>query len=417
MRTLSIAAVLGLLAAWPAVVSAQGPSVAVVPFSGRGSSTMRSRVARALRDRADVLSRRTVDAAASEASVDGTAQSGVAELASSLDADLVFQGEVGGPRRRPSVTLVVRASDGEELARGDATWGRGRRGRNAFESAVHGLWDRAAAALEARRAPPPEPEPILEAEPEPEPEPVSEVPADGLALLAATVGVTIRTREADAALVSGGHRRYQLQSGVYPEIAIGLEARPFANDSHLGRGLFVSGLFAHSLGLASETASSMVAVDATNFMRFELNAGWLAPLADVLELGVVFGGGYDGYHLGTNVVLPTAEYAWLRPGARGRIRVAQETLVIDLSLAYRAVLGIGALAAAFGENAETHGVDVGIGLGGNLLLAAELGFTWGVRFEYVGYFTSYSGPAADEPATSGTEGSVRFALAAGWSFR
>jgi hypothetical protein len=362
-----------------------------------------------------VLSRRTVDSAAREAGVEGTGASGVADLASALGADIVAQGEVGGSRRAPSVTLVLRASDAGELARGDATWRRGRRGRAAFEAAIRGLWDRAATELDARRAPPPEP--VVEAEPLPEPQPERAAPADGLALLAATIGVTIRTREVDVALVSGGHRRYQLQSGVYPEIALGLEARPFADEPHLGRGLFVNGHFAHSLGLASETAASMVRVESTNFVRFEMNAGWLAPIADALELGIVFGGGYDGYHLASNVVLSSAEYAWLRPGARGRVRIVQETLVLDLSVAYRAVLGIGALATAFGESAETHGVDVGVGLGGNLLLAAELGFTWGVRFEYVGFFTSYSGAASDEPATSGTEGSVRFALAAGWSFR
>ena len=61
-------------------------------------------------------------------------------------------------------------------------------------------------------------------------------------------------------------------------------------------------------------------------------------------------------------------------------------------------------------------VDVGAGLTGNLSRIADLGFTWAVRFHYVGYFMSYAGVASDAQGTSGAEQSVRFTILAGWSF-
>jgi len=232
-------------------------------------------------------------------------------------------------------------------------------------------------------------------------------------------GGRVQTLTTEAvALASGGNRGYELASGVYPEITVAAEARPFAAESHLGRGLFLDASFAHSVGLASETASGGTMVETTNFVRFSAGAGFLFPIDSVVELGVAFGGGYDGYHLGTNVVLPTAEYGWLRPGARARFRfLNDETLVRDAGVGYRAVLGVGELATSFGEQVDAHGFDIGVGLGGNLITALDLGLTWGVRFDYVGYWMSFAGAAADEAATSGVESSVRFTFVAGWSFR
>jgi len=397
--------------------TARAQTTAVAPFDGRRATIVRRLVSRALPREARTVSRRTVDRAARSAGVEGTGETGVAALLAEAGADLVLQGSVSGPARRPRIELVFRAADGTELARGETRYRRRpRRYRRRFESDVEGLYERALAGLEAHRAPPPEPEPppepIVEDVPEAPEEP--EAPEDGLALLAATVGLSIRTRTVDIELADGGRHRYDLESGVYPELLVGLEARPFANAAHLGRGLFIRGVFAHSVGLASQTASGAT-VD-SNFLRFGLHAGWLVPLGDAIELGLAFGAGYDGYHLGGNDVLPTAEYVWLRPGARARIRLMQETLVLEADLAYRAVLGEGAIRPAFGEDGDAHGVDAGVGLGGNLLAAAGLGFTWAVRFDYVGYFTSYAGAAHAAPATSGVEESIRVTLLAGWSF-
>jgi hypothetical protein len=414
---LAVATTLG--AAALGVSPARAQRTAVAPFEGRRAGIVRRLVTRALPRAADPIARRRVDRAARRAGVEGLGAAGVAELAADLEADLVLQGRTSGRANRPRIELVFRAADGTELVRGETRYARRRRWRRRFEADVEGLWDRALAAWEAHRAPPPEPEPppepAAEAVPEAPAEPPAEAPADGLAVFAATAGVTIRTRAVDVELADGSRRRYELQSGAYPEILVALEARPFANEAHLGRGLFVRGSFAHSLGLGSETSSG-AAVD-TRFARFGVHAGWLAPLGERVELGLALGVGYEGYHLGGNAVLPTAEYVWLRPGARARVRLVRETLVLEARAAYRAVLGVGALRPAFGESGDAHGVDVGLGLGGNLLAAADLGLTWGVRVDYVGYFMSFAGPADAAAATAGAEESVRVALFAGWSFR
>lgn len=396
------------------LASAQdAPRTAVAPFGGRGAGAVQRLVERALDERADVVDRGEVRDAAGRAGVSGTDASGVSELARALGADLVVQGEVSGTRRAQRVTLVVRAADGAELARGSATNRRGRGGRPAFERAVTEVFDRAASALPARR--PAEPEPaIAEPEPEPEPAPPAEAPADGLALVAITGGLSVRTRDAEIDLVAPGTRRYA--SGAFPEIVLAVEARPFANESHLGRGLFLHGSFAHSVGLGSTTMGTGDAVG-TNFVRFALGAGWLAPLGEAAELGLGLAVGYDGYHLGPNVVLPSAEYVYLRPALRGRVRVLREALVIDAEIGYRGVVGLGDIGPSFGAEAGAHGVDVGLGVGGNLYTISELGFTWAARFEWVGYFLSFAGNGSDTDGQSGAESAVRGVLLLGWSFR
>ncbi|MCZ7682692.1 MAG: hypothetical protein M5U28_29415 [Sandaracinaceae bacterium] len=224
----------------------------------------------------------------------------------------------------------------------------------------------------------------------------------------------MRTRDAEIQLVAPGTRRYA--SGAFPEIVLAVEARPFALESHLGRGLFIHGAFAHSVGLGSQTMGTADAVG-TNFVRFALGAGWLAPLGDAAELGLGLAVGYDGYHLGPNVVLPTAEYVYLRPALRGRVRIVREAFVVDAELGYRGVVGLGAIGPSFGAEAAAHGVDVGVGVGGNLTTVAELGFTWAARFEWVGYFLSFAGNGTDANAQSGAESAVRGVLLLGWSFR
>lgn len=253
--------------------------------------------------------------------------------------------------------------------------------------------------------------------------PPAEAPQDGLAILSGTIGVTVRNRDAALDLAAGGHRTYS--SGAYPEIALAVEARPFANDAHLGRGLYLQGSFGHSLGLRSVTEDLDCTTDpapagcnvGTNFLRFAVGAGWLAPIEDIAEVGAGVTVGYDGYELAPNTVMPSAEYVYVRPGARGRIRLAREALVLDLEVAYRGVVGVGALATSFGEEAEAHGVDVGVGLGGNLFPVLDLGFTWAVRFDYVHYALSFAGAANDAPASGGSESSARVTLLVGWSIK
>lgn len=409
----------------PSTGAAQaGPRTAVVPFEGRSTRPVRRAVERAIDQRVRVIDSREVDRGAADAGD----RAGVSELAAMLGADLVVEGRVSGARRAPQVALVVRAADGTELARGAVRYRRGRQGRRRFVSEVRAIVDEGVAAWEARLAPDPEPEPVIEAPPsmfpeEEEPSAPADAPTDGLAIVSASLGLALRNRDASIALDPAGTRSYG--SGAYPEVAIHLEARPFANDTHLGRGFFIQGSFGHSVGLGSATSGLDCASGATqpgchvdtNFARFAFGAGWLAPLGEVLELGVGLTVGYDGYNLASNPVMPGAEYVYIRPGGRGRVRLAQEALVLDFDVAYRGVVGVGAIAESFGEQAGAHGVDVGIGVGGNLFSVMDLGLTWGVRFDWASYFLSFAGPASDTLAASGTESAVRLTFLVGWSFR
>ncbi len=416
-----------LFSAPPAIAEAQH-TVVVAPFAGRGGATVTRQVAGALRDHADVVSSRTASRAAQRAGVEGTGPNGVSELADATNAQIVITGEVettggagGGRRRRRrrsptqvTARLVAYAASGQELARAEVSYTSGRSGTQQLEAEAVDLLNRASAALEAASRPPPEPEPSWEPEPEPEPEETpSEAPDDGLAILSGWLGLVVRTRDALVTLSPPGERRY---GATYAELGLAVEFRPFAQEGHLGRGTFASFDFFHSVGLGSVVDDPAMTAVSTNFTRFQLVAGWMAPLGDSVELGAGIGGGLDGYYFSPNPILPTTEIAYLRAGARGRVRFMQETVVLELDLAYRGVLGNGDIAGAFGEGAETHGVDVGAGLTGNLAKVAELGFTWAVRFAYVGYFTSYAGTSTDAQGTNGSEQSIRFSLLAGWSF-
>lgn len=407
-------ALVAIAAIVPAMSRAQAPVVAVAPFEGRRSAPIRRLIARALRDRADVVSRRASNRAAAEAGLEGTSESGVRRFADAVNADLVVLGSVRGNARRARVRLVVRADDGEELASERFVYRRGRRGRTVLDDAVSSIWDRALAAWRALNAPAPVVEEVID-EPDDGPEP-NAAPEDGLAVLAATVGITLRSRDSLVTLAMGGERRYSVPT--YVELGLGLEVRPFAHEGHLGRGTYANAEIFHSVGLASEVddPSTPMPVEGTSFLRFAVNVGWMAPAGEAVELGVGFGGGYDGYSIGTNRVLPSVEVAFLRPAARARVRFAEETLVLEIDVAYRAILGIGPVADSFGVDVATHGVDFAAGFTGNLIGIADLGFTWSARFSYVGYFMSYAGAPTDVAGTSGSEQAIRFALMVGWSF-
>ena len=72
----------------PARSEAQDPVVAVAPFEGRRSGPIRRLVARFLRDRADVVSRRASTRAAEEAGIGGTGEAGVREFCDIVNADM-----------------------------------------------------------------------------------------------------------------------------------------------------------------------------------------------------------------------------------------------------------------------------------------------------------------------------------------
>lgn len=403
--------------AWATTTLAQQRATAVVPFEGRGADAMRRRVVQVLAEHADVIEAGRVDAAAAERGVRGTGEDGVVALASDVGAALVVQGSIEGSARAPRLTLVIRAADATVLANEAIRRERGRAGSDAFDARIVAVYQGAAAAYAASLAAARQEE--VE-EPEPVAPPPDAAPSDGLPLFVATAGLSIRNREAGFALSMGGRRRYD--SGTFGELVLSVEARPFANAAHLGRGLFATFDFAHSVGFTSvvddRDPSTPDPAVATNFARFYAGAGWLAPLGDVAEAGGGAGFGLDGYWLGAgNGVLPTAEYSYLRFAARGRIRFYREAAVLEMEIAYRAILGIGQLVPDFGNAWGVEGFDIGIGMTGTLLAISDLGFFWGARFDYVGYWLRFAGPALDAPVSAGSDGSIRVTLRVGWSFR
>ncbi len=416
-----------LVSVYPGTSLAQAQlTVAVAPFDGRGARTVTRDVAGALGDHADVVSSRTASRAATQAGIEGLS-GGITDFATAVGAQIVFLGtvETTGRRRRRrrrrrgastrQVSITAFDAGGEQLAQANFSYPSGRSGRETLAGEVAALFQQAVSAREALHAPPPALDPAPMFEPEPEPEPESEAPDDGLAILSAWIGLTIRSRDTVVTLTTpGDERRY---SASYVELGAAVEARPFAREGHLGRGLYANIDFWHSVGLGSVVDDpAMTSVASTNFARFQINAGYLLTVAEIAEVGIGFGGGYDGYFFAVNPILPTAEIGYLRPAARGRIRFMEETLVLDVEIAYRGVVGIGGLADSFGQGVETHGVDLSLALTGNLARIADLGFTWAARFAYVGYFMNFAGAANDAMGSSGVEESLRFTLLAGWSF-
>lgn len=401
--------------------------VAVAPLDGRGGNIVSRGIRNALEDRAVVVPAGEASDAAEAAGISGPSAEGVSRFADAVAAEIVLVGAVettGGRRRRrrrrqatrAQVTLVAYDAGGQELSRSEFSYRAGARGRRALEREVGALFDQAVAAWEAlHAAPEPAPEPFVPEEPiedpDPEPEP-SEAPDDGLAIISGWLGFNVRTRDALIDLMMPGDRRY---GATYVELGLAAEGRPFAREAGLLRGIYANADFYHSVGLGSVSDDGMTEVS-TNFVRFQIMAGYLAQVIPELEIGGGFGGGYDGYHFGPNPIMPTVELGYLRPAARARIRFMRETFVLEVDLGYRGTLGVGAAGDSFGQDNETHGVDLGLGLTGNLYPLLDLGFTWAVRFFYVGYFTSYGGMANDVQGTSGAEQSVRFQIMAGWSW-
>ena len=414
--------ILGLLTALLAIggqtAEAQAPvTVGIVPFDGRAATVAEQLVARALRTDHTVLGADDVRELAEHQNIalDGSLQASAA-LARAGGLNLLVRGEVTG-RRRPNLRLVVTDADGDELARQTLRLGRGRRSARRIRRRLRAL---VAEAIEVWRQRPTSP--ASEAPPAAA-EPATTVPAvprtsdDDSAratYLTLTAGVSLRTRDASIELEDGTARRYA--SGAYPAAAISAELRPMAGEEHLGRGLFIGAMFGHSLGLSSQSPDDASEIG-TNFVRVAADVGWLLAIDPSLELGVAFGARYDGYLLGPNPVLPSAEYLSLRPAARARVRLWDETIVFEAELGYRGVLTLGTLGSTFAQQSGGHGLDLGAQLGGHLLGPASLGLCWALRVEYVSYWLSFGGAATTGPtATSGREEAVRLTGSVGWAF-
>lgn len=403
--------------------------VTTVPFEGAGAAGARRQVQRALEDdrRVSTVDEGRADSAAQRvgASSDGT--SGIADLASELEAGMVIQGRVTGRGRRRRLQLTALDQDGREVASARAAM-RG----NGVERAVRSLVGDGLARLPA---PPPvesEPPPVRTGagveQPEDEREPdeyrggESEAPAaptdwDRRApLLDVQLGLVPRSREADITFQDSRHGRY---NAWYPELAVRAEVRPFNADPSILQGLYGRFFFAHAVGLSSnvdgcdrDDPTMNCGVDST-FYRLDFAAGLLFALTDELELGAEFGAGWDNYALSANPLLESVEYVYLRPAVRARMRIFRELFVIGAEVGVRPVLSRGDF-SSYGTGGDTIGFDVGGSLGGGIALAGNIGFTYALTATYVNYWLSFSDPPDPSFAgSSGTDGSVRIGIMLG----
>ena len=134
-----------------------------------------------------------------------------------------------------------------------------------------------------------------------------------------------------------------------------------------------------------------------------------------MRLGLVAGFGWDtyGFAAQTPVVLPTAEYPYLRPGLRGRFVLEGELLVLEVNAAYRAILDRGELSMHFGDGGDSQGFDTSFRLGGSL----DIGLSYGAEIGLAGTFLFFSGDATTALASQAVDISLWAGATVGFAIR
>jgi hypothetical protein len=402
MRTASLRTLLVLAVAassWPAApTSAQRIETVVMPFDGTGSDAIRSQVHEAL----------GLDPRLRVAPLDERAP----------DAQILVTGSVSGRGARRTFEIAASDAGGNQIAVQSARVGRGAAGRRAVEEASLALIDEAIPRLPPPPAETP-PEPAASEEPGREageaspsadagPAPVGTDPA----LLSLVAGMVVRNRTSDVRLESGGSKVYD--SGFYIELTAAAELRPLARDPGLARGLFVRAAYANAVGLGTQDCGPGGCQSyPTTFFRLYGDVGFLFDVGRVVEIGGGLGFGFEAYQIADNQVMPTAEYPYLRPAVRGRVRILDERVLIDAELGLRSLLGRARLGEAFGANGDSIGLDAGLGLTGLL----DFGLLWRADFSWAGYWHSFAGGGTLDNGQSGADQGVRIGLMLGYGFR
>lgn len=389
--------------------------VAVVPFGGSGAAAARRQVQNALDGdrRVATVELDRVDSAAERVGAGTSGDEGIAGVASELEARLIVQGSISGRGRRRRIQLIGRDATGRQV--GSA--GGAMRG-NGVARAVRQVLDEALSQLpgvtEEQAEPPPEmvstedeTEEVPGGEDEGE-EPAQRDVSDRAPLLNVQLGIIPRSRNARVVFRSMGDRSYD---AWYAELGARVELRPLAGDPGLLRGLYGHFMFAHAVALGSKTPAGDP-VD-TTFFRLGFGVGFMLPLADIFDLGVEFGAGWDTYNLGANPLLSSAEYVYLRPALRGRVRLVRELVGIDAEIGFRPVLSRGDI-GQYGPGGDTYGLDVGGGISGGVPLSGSIGITYALQLSWVSYWLGYSGEmGAESVGESATDQGVRISILVG----
>lgn len=400
--------VLGLLAA-PSLAAAD-PRIAVLPFRGPHAEDAREMAHDALSetDGARVAPLRRTDRA-----IEGSRGARARRLAARrLGADYFVTGRVRTRGRRARVALVVEDRGGRTVARRTV---RVVNGRGNFGAAARRLVSRLDPPRE-REAPNPF-RPAEESDDEEERDHARARDDDGrrgAPLVDIHVGARVQGRLASFETTEGNVHRNDV---AYPVLTALVRARPWRNEDDVHRGIEMRGFFGHAVGLRSRNTLTDEPVD-TSFFNVYADVGILFEVDPSAELGLGLGFGWDSFAFGEQslVVVPSAEYAYLRPHLRGRFRLEDELLVLGLGVAYRGVLSRGALSEHFGQDGETQGFDVAGRLGGSLDLGG-VGLSYGIEAGVAGYFHFFDGEAITAQAKSGTDFSLWLGAQAGFAFR
>ncbi len=420
MRTrLAVSMLCALLLPAATVVAddAGGDAGVVLAFEGAGGVKARAAVVRALAGRVDLVGRAEVEATAARLGVDLATREGRAAVAGAHGLRVIVTGEIEG--RGASATLTLRVYDGEgrEVATRDVGAPATAAGRRALATAAR---EASTEALEDG-APPrvrevPEPARDVGVAAGEDAADPGDVEADTGADSAPEVtrppyvrllaGAGGRTRDVEIRLAGGGARVYD--SGVFFDVPVLLEVRPLAGRSPAAGGFLVRGDFALAPLLASGEQGSDDAIDTTAY-RFGVHAGYEHAF-DRGALGAIAGFAYEVFDLAPNPVLPSSRVPVLRAGLLGRVDIAGALLAVRIEAGFRALLSLGDLGAAFGDDDGGLGFDAALAVGGYVSA-----FEYALRAGYEHSFLRFGGGAADAAAREGVDRG--FAMAALVGFR
>lgn len=391
------------------------PRVAVLQLSGRRAGPATRLVRRAAEEHAQVV----------DADQDDPGDAaGRGALAQQLGVDLVITGTSAGSRRRARLELTFTDASGQERATETGTIPPGGRGRRALRRLMSRAFE-AVGPIEPQPAVAPEPEIPEEAYQEPTEEPeessgsgyTSSVPEFARGAdeyrpwLRLHVGVSTRNRSLDLE-VPGAPVRHNV--ALYPEFLAEAEVRPlaFLRDDTL-YGLRVRIRFEYALYWESLDDADNV-IGGTQY-GFGADAGYLVPLADIVEIGGSLGGGHSAYQLDPNAFVPSVEYSHFEIRAITRIRAFGELLVLSGELGYRYARGSGLLTEQFGD-LDGNGVVFAGGIGGTVLFDPAFGFDYGFELEWQRVWFSFGGMPSGMLAEGGSDELVRGRFLVGMSF-
>ncbi|MGE0784797.1 MAG: hypothetical protein AB7S26_03840 [Sandaracinaceae bacterium] len=419
--TLAIAAlalpIATLLLASPSPASADF-RVAVLPFDGPDADRAREDLADALREQRDV---RIAPLDRTDRAVAGAHGSEARELATRrLGADYVVSGRVQRRGRRERVSLILSDEDGRTLARRTVSLRDGRGSYGAAARALARGLESAADRDDDRGGWDDEPEEDRHDEERDRPRASRReerehrrAPRDGRGppLLELYVGARVEGRLARFTTEEGNVHRNDV---AYPVLTGMVNARPWVAAEGLERGLEMRGFFGYAVGLRSRNTLTDEPVD-TSFFHVYLDVGMLFEVVPSAELGLGLGFGWDSFAFGEQslIVVPSAEYAFLRPHLRGRFQLEEELAVLSIELAYRGVLSRGALSEHFGQDGQTQGFDLLARLTGSV----DIGLSYGIEAGVAGYFHFFDGEAITAHAKDGTDFALWLGAHVGFAFR